>query len=211
MKSRKLILCILFLFPFILFLSEYIVFRFWDTCNIRVLDSVILQNGDLVLRRGISIESFAVVKAEKNSYFSHIGLIIMERGKPYVIHAEPGESPFKNDPVKKEPLRYFLQTGKASHFAIYRSHLDQKGLNRVIAQARLFYLQKCRFDNNYDLTTDHNLYCSELILKSYRQGNQSINSLLRQLEEVNIVLVRKKILMPGAFINSSLFYKICSR
>jgi len=211
MKPWKLILFLLILCPFILLLSEYMIFRSGNTCNLKVLDYVILQDGDLVFRRGKSLESFAVAKAERNSTFSHIGLIIMEEGKPFVIHIEPGESSLKNDPVKKEPLHSFLQSDKASHFAIYRSHLDRKSLARVTAQAKTFYYKKCRFDNYYDLTTDQNLYCTELVLKAYRQGDQKINTLLRRLDEVNILVTRRKILMPIAFINSSLFYKICTQ
>ena len=211
MKPLKIILCLLVLCPVILFLTEYLIFRYRDSCDLKVLDSVILQDGDLVFRRGISIESFAVVKAGNNNGFSHIGLIVMEKGKPWVIHIEPGESSLKNDPVREEPLRSFLSSDKACHFAIYRSHLDRPGLSRVIQQARAFYRQKCRFDNYYDLTTDRYLYCSELVLKAYRQGDQRINSLLGKLEDVNILPARTRILMPGAFISSSFFYKICYR
>ncbi|MCX6288046.1 MAG: YiiX/YebB-like N1pC/P60 family cysteine hydrolase [Bacteroidetes bacterium] len=184
------------------------IFRYWDNCNLKVLDSFSLQEGDLVFRRGKSIESLAVVLAEKNSSFSHIGLIVMERGIPFVIHAEPGENSAQTGLVRKEPLRSFLDPRKASHFAIFRSYLDRKSLTRVAAQARTFYIQQCRFDNSYDLFTDQNLYCTELVLKAYRQGDQNINILLRRLDEVNILLARRKILMPGAFITSRLFYKI---
>jgi hypothetical protein len=210
-SRKKLIFFLLFLSQGILFLTAYLVFRSSDTCNLSALNTVTLQEGDLVFRRGKSLESFAVVVAGSNNAFSHIGLIVMEEGKPFVIHAEPGETSLVNDPVKKEPLRSFLQADKASHFAIYRSHLDLKSLERVVAQARIFYIRKYRFDNSYDLLTDQDLYCTELVLKAYQRGNHCVNSLLTRLDDINLLVARRQILMPGAFLTSSLFYKICSR
>jgi len=211
MTPWKSILCLLLLSPAIVLITVYLVFRSGNACNLKVLHSVSLHEGDLVFRRGKSIESFAVVHVEKNSEYSHVGIIVMEGEKPFVIHAEPAENSVKTDLVRKEPLISFLDPEKASHFAIYRSHLDRQSLTRVIAQARIFYYQKCRFDNAFDLRTDQNLYCTELVFKAYRQGDQRINSLLQKLKEVNILLDKRKILMPGAFINSSLFYKICTQ
>jgi hypothetical protein len=158
---------------------------------------------------GKSIESFAVSMADHNSTYSHIGLIVMEGGTTYVIHVEPGENGLGSEPVRKERLSSFLEAGKASHFAVYRSWLGRRDLEKVIAMARDFYIRKCRFDNSYDMQTDQSLYCTELVLKSYRQGGVQINLLLRQMEEVNVLVARRKILMPGAFMSSTLFYKIC--
>jgi hypothetical protein len=173
-----------------------------------MLDSVSLKNGDLVLRRGISIESYAVSLAEKTNDYSHIGMIVMESTKPFVIHIEPGESPEKNGPVKKESLASFLGADKASHFAIYRSILNQEKLKTVVARCKQFYFRKSRFDNAYNLQDDDWLYCTELVYKSFRNGDPGIDQMLQQLKKVNILITSKMILMPGAFTNSKFFYQL---
>lgn len=206
---RKILFCSACLFPVVLFVSGYLFFRSGDTGKLKILESVSLKEGDLVFRMGKSIESFAVSMADHNSRYSHIGLIVMEGGTTYVIHVEPGENGLGSEPVRKERLSSFLEAGKASHFAVYRSWLGRRDLEKVIAMARDFYIRKCRFDNSYDMQTDQSLYCTELVLKSYRQGGVQINLLLRQMEEVNVLVARRKILMPGAFMSSTLFYKIC--
>jgi hypothetical protein len=61
------------------------------------------------------------------------------------------------------------------------------------------------------MQTDQTLYCTELVLKAYQQGGLQINKVLKELNEVNILVARRKILMPGAFISSELFYKICDQ
>lgn len=208
MKPLKLIFAILAVVPLAIITSGYLSFRYNDHCDLNVLHSLPLRDGDLVLRRGISIESFAVVMAETNNVYSHVGLIIMKGGKPFVIHVEPGETSHKDEAVKEEPLASFLDPCRASHFAIYRSHLGREQLQKVIAQANEFYYRRCRFDNSYNLKDDNFLYCTELVLKSYQKGDQQMNSMLDKLESVNILVTNRKILMPGAFTSSNLFYKI---
>jgi len=211
MKNRKLILSLLFFSPFIFLIFDYLVFSNEGNSDLKVLEALSLKDGDLVLRRGISIESFAVVMAGTNNAYSHIGLILMEGNKPFVIHIEPGETSRKDDPVRKEPLSSFLGADKASHFAIYRSHLNREKLEKVVVQALEFYFRKCRFDNSYDLQDDQHLYCTELVLKAYRKGDQQMNSLLEKLENVNTLVSNRMILMPGAFTTSNLFYRICDQ
>jgi hypothetical protein len=189
-------------------LVGYLLFRYNSGLNLKTLESVTLKDGDLVFRRGISIESYAVVMAATNNVYSHIGLIVIEKGIPFVIHVEPGEFSGRDKQVQKEPLRSFLGPGKASHFAIYRSHLDRTNLEKVTCRAREFYIRKCRFDNAYNLQDDQFLYCTELVLKAYTIGDQKISRLLMNLENINLLVFNHKLLMPGAFTASKFFYKI---
>jgi hypothetical protein len=211
MNLRKLIFVFLALVPVSIIVSGYLSFRYSNHCDIKTIDSTSLHDGDLVLRRGISIESYAIVLSETKNAYSHVGLIIIEGGIPYVIHVEPGETSHKDEPVKKEQLNSFLDPSKASHFAIYRSYLGREQLQKVIARASEFYYKKCRFDNSYNLKDDDFLYCTELVLKSYQKGDQRMNSLLGKLENVNVLVINRKILMPEAFTTSNLFYKICDQ
>ncbi|MEI6454775.1 MAG: hypothetical protein WCO93_00675 [bacterium] len=210
-SALKVILPMVVAAPLLIMLAGYLLFSYNSGPDLKTLDSVTLQDGDLVFRRGISIESYAVVMAASGNIYSHIGLIVIEKGIPFVIHVEPGEISGRDKPVQKEPLNSFLGPGKASHFAIYRSHLDPKDLKKVISRAREFYLRKCRFDNAYNLQDDQFLYCTELVLKAYSKGDQQISRLLMNLENINILVYSHKLLMPGAFTQSNFFYRICNQ
>ena len=211
MKPWKITATLLFLCPLLLLISGCLIFMSFESCNLKALDSIVIQDGDLVFRRGKSIESFAVIMTDKNAEYSHIGLIVMEGKRPFVIHVEPGSNMDNGDQVKKESLVAFLGSEIASHYAIYRSHLSVESVNKVTAGARSFYARKIHFDNSYDLTTDQRLYCSELILRAYQCGDPMINCVLRYMEDVNVLIARRNILMPGSFIRSGLFYKICNQ
>ncbi len=211
MKPGNLIIGLLFIAPLVIIVAGYLSFRYDQSCDLKVLDSVSLRDGDLVFRKGISVESYTVVISGTGNTYSHIGLIIMKGGKPFVIHIEPGKASMKNDIVKKEPLNSFLGPDKASHFAIYRSNLEGEKLRKVISQANEFYNNRCRFDNFYDLGEDRFLYCTELVLKAFSKGDPQINRLALKLQPVNILVSSHKILMPGTFISSNFFYRVINQ
>jgi len=208
MKQKKLILTVVFIFPLIWFFSSYLSFRYSGCCDLNCQESVSLQDGDLVFRRGKSIESYTVSLADKAGEYSHVGLIKMKGRVPYVIHAEPGESPLESRPVKMEPLSAFLCAEKASHYAIYRSALGQDALRKVMKRAMSFYTSRRCFDTSFDLTDDSRVYCTELVLKSYQSVNPEIIRLTDNLSEVNLLTSKQKVLLPGALIKSTFFHQI---
>ena len=140
------------------------------TTNIKNIPLTNLNNGDLILRRGRSTESYAVYLADKNAEFTHLGIISIEDEIPFVIHVVPD----KNKLVKKESLKEFLKPKNASEFAIYRSHYNKFFLDKVVQEANSFYLKKYEFDNKYDLETDSKLYCTELVLKAFNNVGISL-------------------------------------
>ena len=211
MRPWIVITLLLLIIPVFSIVSEYLIFRFQQNTTMKIPDHLTLQEGDLVFRRGKSMESFAVVMAEQKGDFSHIGLIVMEEKMLYVIHIEPDDNFPGGDRVRKEPLQRFLDPEKASHFAIYRSHLDRKNLAMVAEQARDFFRKGSRFDHSYNLQTDQALYCTELVLKAYQRGSLSFSRLIQKTDKVRLLMVTKNILMPEAFIRSHLFYKICAQ
>ena len=160
-----------------------------------------LQNGDLILRCGKSTESYIVHLADNTSEFTHIGIIIIEKGQPYVIHAVP----HKNHTLKKELFYDFLKPKKASSYAIYRSHYNTRKLNKVVNEAKKFYLNKCTFDNEYDLNTDTKLYCTELILKAFNNAGILLNVKAKSLD---FVIGKHTIIFPSEFTKEPQFKRI---
>ena len=79
MAKKSLLILPLLLGAF--FYVKFITFKNKTNCySSETLEMV--KNGDLVLRCGRSVESFTVYTADKNSQFSHIGIISIELLSP---------------------------------------------------------------------------------------------------------------------------------
>lgn len=158
-----------------------------------------LKNGDLILRRGKSAESFAVYLLDQNRNFSHIGIVAIENNIPYVIHVVPDESGF----VRKELPENFLSSESVSHYKVIRSDFSSETLSEVAATAMSFYKMKRSFDNKYDLSTESELYCTELVIKAFENNNISFSGMHPQL--IHGVWRVYSVIMPDSFLSNSHF------
>ncbi|MEA3495201.1 MAG: YiiX/YebB-like N1pC/P60 family cysteine hydrolase [Bacteroidota bacterium] len=164
-------------------------------------EEIVLQNGDLIFRRGRSLASYFVLANDKSSHYSHVGIIYKRNKQPFVIHVVPGESKGKPDYVKMEKITGFLTQKKASRYAICRlknSSLE-KG-KQASETAEIYYKKKLIFDNNYDIKTE-NLFCTELVWKAYKIAG--IDLIRGKFDEVNFPGFRKPMIMPGSLLNSN--------
>ncbi len=165
-----------------------------------------IQNGDLIFRRGQSTESQLVIITDCKSRFSHVGIIYIENGIPIVIHSVPSENKREPDFIKKEKLAEFLNPEKVSEFAIYRSDFSKEIKNRAAVNAFQFFENKLTFDDKYDLASDDQLYCTELVLKAFQPD--SLKSLTIQSTSLNFIFGKLDVIMPGNIIENPHFFKI---
>lgn len=191
---------------FILFASiAFILFGYINFLNadnaIPQIDILKLKNGDLILRRGCSAESYAVYLSDNKSDFTHIGIVTIQNNTPYVIHAVP----HKNKTIKKEKLTTFLNSKNTSKFTIYRSNYSPLALKKVALTAEAFYQQKIEFDSNYDLKNSSKLYCTELVLKAFEKSGLHLKL---KTQNINILINSYQILFPSEFTRNPNFYKI---
>ena len=118
------------------------------------------QEGDIVFQTSRSSQSAAIQRATSSPY-SHVGIVLFRKGKPYVFEAI--------QPVSYTPLRAWLDHGKDGHYVVkrVRKPLSDKSVARLHRYAGE-YLGK-----PYDLTfewSDERIYCSELVWKLYKQA-----------------------------------------
>jgi len=168
-----------------------------------------LQSGDLIFRRGTSIESQIVLLTDQESDFSHVGMIYKINGEVFVIHTVPREDDADPGYIKLEPINQFLSDGKASRLAIFRlkQNFSEK-INIASSYAYNCYVNKYCFDNNYDLVSDKQLYCTELIWKAYKLAG--IDLVCNRLKNINIIVTSRTMIMPSSIIESKLLKKIYS-
>jgi hypothetical protein len=170
-------------------------------------DHIKFHDGDLILRRGKSFVSQLVLIGDKESQFSHVGIVILRDNIPYVIHAVPGEAE-NNKPeyVRMETIPNFLDVSKSADFAVYtlKNKYQQMG-NKVAEKAFEYYKKQVQFDSSFDLKDHSKLYCTELVWCAYLSAD--IN-LIGTYDELNIPFYKGDIIYPGNLLNHSIFKKL---
>ena len=121
------------------------------------------QSGDIVFHVSKSGQSQAIQKAT-HSLYSHMGLVFVEDGIPYVFEAV--------QPVKKTPIKTWLSRGKGGHFVVKRLR-NAKDLLTPAALGKLREVLEPFLGKSYDLYfewSDDRIYCSELVWKAYHRS-----------------------------------------
>lgn len=171
-------------------------------------DSLHIEEGDVVLRRGTGMTSRAVMLADGGSDYSHCGIVVIVDGKAMVVHAVPDEPDFEGDVdrVKMEPIRCFYSSIRASKGCVLRC--KNRGVARRSARkATEYYRRGLLFDHNYDIADSTELYCSELVELAYRAGGRDISDGKRH----NIRLPGMKlqnVILPSDFLKSKELYTV---
>ncbi|MFV0537668.1 MAG: YiiX/YebB-like N1pC/P60 family cysteine hydrolase [Dysgonomonas sp.] len=135
-----------------------------NTESSRIFPENILQEGDLAFREGDGLASRIILNIDKNSSYSHIGIVVWHNEKWRIIHAVPGEPDFEGDKdrVKIEDIQTYFSKNRAISAAIMRTKNDS--IAKVAAhKAFNLYQRNILFDHSYNLEDTTKMYCTELI------------------------------------------------
>lgn len=177
-----------------------------------------LKSGDIIFHTSKSSQSLALQLAMRSPH-SHMGLILIRHGKPFVFEAS------KN--VRYTPLKEWVERGEEGKYVVKRlrndSLLNEQGLARVFTLATE-YLDK-PYDPYFEWSDDR-IYCSELVWKIYyrafgieigdfqtfREFDLSHPIVKAKLEERFGVTVPmdEKVISPSAMFNSNLLATVRS-
>jgi hypothetical protein len=138
-----------------------------------------VRDGDLIFQTSRSSQSVAIQRATGSAY-SHMGLIFVRDGTPYVFEAVAT--------VRFTPLDRWIARGAGHHFVVKRLRnadtvLDTTGINRLRTAALRFA------GRPYDLTfewSDDRIYCSELVWKAYDRGIGIDIGVLQTMRDFNL-------------------------
>ncbi len=123
----------------------------------------VVKDGDIIFQTSLSSQSRAIQLATGSKY-SHMGLILLRDGKPYVFEAEAT--------VRYTPLDRWIARGSGHHYVVKRlgdaaQRLTPDAVQRLKNSAQQFA------GRPYDLVfewSDDRMYCSELVWKIYRNA-----------------------------------------
>ena len=176
-----------------------------------------VQDGDIIFHTSRSAQSLAIQRATGSPY-SHVGLIFLRAGKPYVFEAIAT--------VQFTPLERWIARGEGQHFVIKR--LRQANTRLPPAAAAKLKTTALKFaGHQYDLAfgwSDTQIYCSELVWKAYdralglqlgklqklrefKLGNPAVKAKLRERYGDQIPL-DEPVISPAAVFESNLLKTI---
>ncbi len=160
----------------------------------------VIKIGDLLFRRGQSLSSRAVLIADNEGCYTHIGLVVDVGDSLMVAHTEPdGDNSF----LKLESLEEFFSSSKSVKGAICRFRLDSLQMSKVNNRALDLCRKKVKFDKKYDTESQTKLYCTEFVWDVYKVLGWDITN--GQRSHLSFGAIDIEIILPShIYENSSL-------
>lgn len=121
-----------------------------------------VQTGDLVFQQSRSAQSLAVQQATHSPY-SHMGMIVLRQGRPYVLEAAAT--------VRYTPLAAWAAQGERGAYVVKRLRDDAQLTPQ--RRDRLAAIGATYTGKPYDAAfgwSDDRIYCSELVWKIYQRA-----------------------------------------
>ncbi len=131
-------------------------------------ETALLQDGDIILRRGSGMVSDMIAKLLNEDHdLSHCGVVARRNGNFYVVHAV-SNSLSEVDGMQVHPLGRFVAQSKPGSVVVtrLRTDHDRSGISR---RAVHYLKQEVPFDHHFDLADSSKIYCSELIWRIVRE------------------------------------------
>lgn len=136
--------------------------------NAKAQSEIQLQTGDLLFRgtlsSGLSQAIDQVTQTEKQTHFSHVGLVVLERDSVFILHASPTGGTCR---VTLDEFSH--PEGDSVHVVAYRL---QEQWQNVIPQAikKAYGLLGKPYNFSYILS-DSSHYCSEFIYRAFAEDS----------------------------------------
>ena len=168
---------------------------------------IIVKNGDLVFRKGRSVESEIVLVTDRESLYSHVGIIQIIEEVPFVIHTVPGDGVKGSSLVKQEALSVFFNSENAVMGSVFRIKREYAKTAFLAAEkARSFHKNKLVFDGAYDLKSENELYCTELVWKAYIDSGMDL--IQGDFDQLFGPFNNAKIIFPSSLLKSQYLTEI---
>ncbi len=156
-----------------------------------------LRDGDLIFKMCLYLDSEIVNLVDKNGNYSHVGIIVKRGGMIFVLSSEP------NAGVEFQNINDFLKD--ASSFSIFRLNVNENLTEKAVKAGKTFLNRP--FDNNFDLTNNNKIYCTELVWKSFLKAGFDLTC--GKFNHFNFIFFKKKnYILPSLLLSSKKIKKI---
>lgn len=167
-----------------------------------------LQEGDIVFRCGVSVNSLIVRIADQIGSYSHIGIVVKDQNEWKVVHIVNGENEDSNgkEIIKIEPISQFFREDRSKAGSILRYDSTFDFQYKIAQKAIELSQQEIFFDHSYNLDDTTKLYCTELIYKIFL----SLGVDITQERRSQFPGVKNKIIFPSDIFKNPHLKKIYS-
>lgn len=164
------------------------------------ISSFNLEDGDIILRKGSSVNSRVVLMSKNNENYSHIGIVIKSDSSVFVVHSSPDDiNDEDGNIIRKEEIKDFLSEDKAIAMAIYRYELTQSQKKILLEKIQYYLDRRIKFDNDFDLIDTNYFYCTEFVWRCYKALDIDISAKKRTV----FPGVNKKFIFPSDIAQNS--------
>jgi hypothetical protein len=147
-----------------------------------------LEEGDIIMRKGTGPLSFHIMNATKEDY-SHCGVIVKHEGEWSVIHSMGGSvSKNEDDGMQMTTVKNFVEYAADSMLFICRAEFEDSLGPKIRDRAYHYLEEDATFDHAFNLYSEDEIYCSELIFKILRDVTGSNQMRIRKQHKSYILL-----------------------
>ncbi len=133
----------------------------------------LLREGDIVVRLNQDpFSEFIRYFNKKDKQFSHAGLAIQDQGRLMIYHMA-SEAGNPRQLMLKQKLARFADPHQNSGYAIYRYPFSPAELQQMRRLLNEWHQLPVHFDTAFNLATDRELYCSEMVQKAIATSTQN--------------------------------------
>ena len=170
-------------------------------------DSVELQVGDVVFRRGGGLESHAVLIMDSEGEYSHVGIVVDTMGRKMIVHAVPGEPDYEGDVdrVKLDSVEKFFSPVYAVQGAVTRP-ADSCCARKAAMKAKELFRRGVLFDDDYDMSDTTKMYCTELVLWVFERSGMRL--LHTTPNHVELPMLKADVYYPSDVYHSKYLHTI---
>ncbi len=135
----------------------------------------LLKSGFIVLRMGRGVDSYILSQMnEKDKSFSHCGIVFIENGYPFIYHCIGGENNPDERMRRDSAISFFSPTINVG-IAVIKYDFNDSQIIKVHLAVNQLYKSKPKFDLKFDLNTNSELYCSEMVYKAVNSAMNDSN------------------------------------
>lgn len=138
-----------------------------NTYTLTLEEKALLQQGDIIFRRGFGVISDAIVKYIPCDYpVSHCGIIVKDSlGKLMVIHTV-SNTLAAVDGMQQDNLDKFVKESHKNSIIVARYRYENDSLaGKIASQAKEYLTQQIPFDHRFDCNDSTEFFCTELIYR----------------------------------------------
>lgn len=173
-----------------------------------IIDKTLLEEGDLIVRRGTALSSRAVQHSDGEAGYSHIGILVLRDSCWYVVHCVPGEEEESGgkEYIKCDSLALFVREDRAEIGAVYRYDTCVDIRQQIAVSARKLAQQDILFDREYNDADSSKMYCTEMVDFLYHQVSIELTEGRRH----NVPGFRYPLIYPSDILKNKKLYLILS-